>query len=197
MARLPPPSAGSVVLLSSALLARLGIGALDGQVIDLGALERRPHRGVGVDAEEHVGADGCWQTPTARRATSCDRLRASGTPSGRGGFRSACATGARPTSVISFSSVPLAPCVPSSSPPWPGIDHHRAQARRRSLRGNHQPRVWRAASGAGVGAASVVAGSRSIVRRPEPASACDVVTRCMAVARPEASAPRSTACRRA
>ena len=34
--------------------ARLGIGTLDGEVVDLRALEGRPHRGVGVDAQEDV-----------------------------------------------------------------------------------------------------------------------------------------------
>ena len=74
MAREPPPSAGSTVAFSLGLLARFGFGALDGQVVDLGALERRAHRGVGVDAEEHVGLVVVGERRRDRRATSCGRL---------------------------------------------------------------------------------------------------------------------------
>ena len=45
-----------------------------------------------------------------------------------------------------------------------------------------------AGAGAGVGAASVVDGSSSIVSRPDPASACEVFTRCVAYRGPSASA---------
>ncbi len=55
MVRVPPPSAGSVMAGVIGALARLGVGAFDAQVIDLGALDEGPHGRVGVDAEEDVG----------------------------------------------------------------------------------------------------------------------------------------------
>ena len=184
MARLPPPSAGRVVLFSSARLARLGVGALDGQVIHLGALERGPHRGVGVDAEEHVGA-----TVVGKRRSIVERhgaivvarqehLEAEPAFDQR-------AQAPRDRQRDLFFERALRALRAELVAAVARIDHHGAQTGRRPLRRNHQPACPARATAPASARRRWSSGSRSIVRRPEPASACEVVTRCSRVARAE------------
>ena len=123
-------------------LAGLGVGALDGQVVDLGALHRRPHRGVGVDAEEHVGL-----LVVGERRSIVERHRAivlagQEHPQPEAAFDQR-AQAPRDRERDLFFERALRALRAELVAAMAGIDHDRAQAGRGALGWNHEPRIRR------------------------------------------------------